>query len=149
MGERRAWADRDSLREQVEALARTARLPLLWPDRFPEAVPRAMRAAHYATEMGGGARFTLAASRLAFCGGFDLEKDSVIADAAAAANVPVRECVAAASEEWRDEELEAAASALLDQGVRHLPVVGIDDRWFDGTRQLADAAAVLRRGRPA
>ena len=131
--------------EQVQDLARTARVPLVWPDAFPEPVPRAMRAANYATEMGGGARFALAACRLAFCGGFDLDKDSVIAEAAAAANVPVRECLAAASEEWRDEELEAAAAALLDQGVRHLPVVGIQERWFDGVRQLADAAALLRR----
>ena len=71
------------------------RLPLVWPDGFPVAAPSALRAAAYAAEIGAGARFALAASRLAFCGGFDLEDPEILAEAAArcrcaAARVPRR-----------------------------------------------------------
>ena len=146
LDERREWTDRESLLDQVTGLASAARLPLVRPDAFPAPVPRAMRAAAYAAEIGSGARFALAASRLAFCGGFDLEKTSVLSDAAAAAAVPVKECLAAAEEEWRDEELEETAHTLKSCGVNQVPVVGVRERWFDGVRSLSDAAAWLRRG---
>ena len=136
----------EALPAQAASLASEARLPLVWPDRFPEPVPRALRAAAYAAEVGAGARFGLAASRLAFCGGFDLDKTSVLADVAAAARIPVKECLAAAEEEWRDEELLATASELRSRGVAQLPVVGIGERWFDGVRGLTEAAAWLRQG---
>ncbi|MFL5821856.1 MAG: DsbA family protein [Solirubrobacteraceae bacterium] len=145
LDDRREWADNSAVLEQVEGLARAVRLPLVWPERFPVPVPRAMRAAAYASEIGSGARFALAASRLAFCGGFDLEKSSVLTDAAAAAAIPIKECLAAADEEWRDEELHATAAALKSEGVNQVPAVGMGDRWFDGIRSLSDAAAWLRR----
>jgi 2-hydroxychromene-2-carboxylate isomerase len=138
-------SDRDAIVMRAATMAQAARLPLVWPDAFPAPVPRAMRAALYASEIGGGARFALAASRLAFCGAFDLEKSSVLADVAAAANIPVKECLAAADEEWRDEELQAAATSLTSQGVDDLPVVGVNGRWFDGLGGLVEAAAWLRR----
>src|SRR5579884_852506 len=79
--------NQDTVLARATALARAARLPLVWPERFPAPVPRALRAAAYAAEVGAAARFALAASRLAFCGGFDLEKPAVLADVAAAAGV--------------------------------------------------------------
>ncbi len=139
-------AQRDAIVMRAATMAQAARLPIVWPDDFPAAVPRAMRAALFAAEIGAGARFALAASRMAFCGGFDLEKASVLAEVAAAANVPVRECLAAASEDWRDDELQATASALSSLGVSELPVVGVQGRWFDGVGGLLEAAACLRRG---
>jgi 2-hydroxychromene-2-carboxylate isomerase len=139
-------SDRDAIVMRAATMAQAARLPLVWPDAFPAAVPRAMRAALYASEIGAGARFALAASRLAFCGAFDLEKPSVLADVAAAANVPVKECLAAADEGWRDEELQTAASTLTSQGIDELPVIGVHGRWFDGVGGLVEAAAWLRRG---
>lgn len=136
---------RDGVVMRAATMAQAARLPIVWPDDFPAAVPRAMRAALYAAEIGAGARFALAASRMAFCGGFDLEKSSVLADVAAAANIPVKECLAASAEDWRDEELEATASALSTHGISELPVVGVEGRWFDGVGGLVEAAAWLRR----
>src|SRR5436190_24399587 len=53
--------------------AAALRLPLVWPERFPCFVRGAMRACVYAGDAGAGARFALAAFRLAFCGGYDLE----------------------------------------------------------------------------
>src|SRR3954467_9958140 len=63
------WAGDDD----VEARAGMLRMPLVWPERHPAPRPAAMRAAAYAAEQGRGAAFALAASRLAFCGGFDLD----------------------------------------------------------------------------
>ena len=57
-----------------------------WPDRFPRPGPR--RAARRRTtrpSTTAAAAFTLAACRLAYCGGFDLEDPEVLAEAAAAA----------------------------------------------------------------
>lgn len=139
-----AHEDREAIVARAATMAQAARLPLVWPDDFPAAVPRAMRAALYAAEIGAGARFALAASRMAFCGAFDLEKSAVLADVAAAANLPVKECLAAASEDWRDEELEATAASLSDHGISALPVVGVQGRWFDGMGGLVEAAAWLR-----
>ena len=56
-------------RELAERRAAELRLPLVWPERYPDDVPAAMRAASYAAERGRGAAFVLAAGRLAFCGG--------------------------------------------------------------------------------
>jgi 2-hydroxychromene-2-carboxylate isomerase len=138
--------DTESIIARADALARAARLPLVWPERFPASLPRAMRAAAYTAEIGVGPRFALAAFRLAFCGGFDLEKASVLTDVASAAGISARDCLVAAAEEWRDEELRATASALSAQGVLELPVIGVEGRWFDGLAGLTEAAAWIRRG---
>lgn len=134
---------RDSgYRARAEACARALRLPLVWPDRFPEAAPCAQRACAFACEIGAGAAFALAASRLAFCGGFDLEDPETLAEAAAAAGLPLEECLAAAGETWRDEELEATALELCAHGVTELPAIRLGDRWLTGGRGLlaGDAA---------
>src|ERR1700728_4063986 len=73
------------LRAHAEARAHVLRLPLVWPDSFPASAPCALRAAAFACEIGAGPQFALAASRLAFCGGFDLEDPEVLTEAAAAA----------------------------------------------------------------
>src|SRR4051794_4521054 len=52
--------------------AAALRLPLEWPERWPMAVPAAMRVAHYAAQQGRGGAVVLAATRLAFAGGFRL-----------------------------------------------------------------------------
>src|ERR1700733_13933150 len=70
-------------RMRAESAARAQRLPLGWPGRFPASGPCARRAAAYACELGAGASFALAAFRLAFCGGFDLDDPEVLAEAAA------------------------------------------------------------------
>ena len=75
------------VRALAEERARQLRMPLVWPERFPAPVPRAMRVAALAIELGRGPEFALAASRLAFCGGFDLEDPEILAEAAAAAGV--------------------------------------------------------------
>src|SRR5581483_4378582 len=52
-------------RERAEQRAHALRLPIVWPEGSPRTVPGATRAAAYACEGGAGARFALAAFRLA------------------------------------------------------------------------------------
>jgi 2-hydroxychromene-2-carboxylate isomerase len=132
-----------SPRARAEAFARALRLPLVWPEGFPGVSPCAQRACAFACEIGAGAAFALAASRLAFCGGFDLEDPETLAEAAAAAGVPLEECLAAAGETWRDEESEAVARELYANGVTELPAIRIGRRWVQGESGLLSAAAAL------
>ena len=62
----------------------------------------AMRVAAMASERGMAAPFVLAAGRLAFCGGYDLDDPEVIAEAAAAAALALDEALVAAAQIRRD-----------------------------------------------
>ena len=141
-GERRQLTTDLVARAERQAFA--LQLPLVWPDSFPHPVPGAQRAAAYAAEVGAGARFALAASRLAFCGGYDLEDPEILADAAAAAGVPVDECLAAADDPARDDRLEAIARRLRSRGVPRLPAIRIGRRWLWGEQMLDEARPLLR-----
>jgi 2-hydroxychromene-2-carboxylate isomerase len=131
-------------RAQAELRAAELRLPLSWPDHFPAAVPGAARAAAAAAEDGCGGRFALAAARLAFCGGFDLQDPEILAEAAAAAGMPLERCLEAVGDESLDLGLEATAQGLAARGVHVLPAVRIGRRWFSGERGLNEAAALRR-----
>jgi 2-hydroxychromene-2-carboxylate isomerase len=138
-----------TLRERAETCARALRLPLVWPDRFPGRSACAQRACAFACEIGAGGAFALAASRLAFCGGFDLEDPETLAEAAAAAGIPLEECLAAAGETWRDDELEMTARHLYASGVTELPAIRIGSRWIQGESGLLVAGSVLNQAATA
>jgi 2-hydroxychromene-2-carboxylate isomerase len=140
------WANAAAVRAHAETCAVALRLPLVWPDHFPCETPAALRAASYAAEIGSGGRFALAASRLAFCGGFDLEDPEILAEAAAAAGIGLGDCLVAAGDLTRDGALHATARGLMHQGVRRLPAIRVGDHWFDGDGALAGAAAYQRSG---
>jgi 2-hydroxychromene-2-carboxylate isomerase len=141
--------DPDELRERAESRARQLRLPLVWPDTFPESTPCALRAAAYACELGAGAQFALAASRLAYCGGFELDDPEVLTEAAAAAGVPLEGCLEAAGERWRDDELTEMAHVLRAHEIHELPAIHIDGRWFAGDSALAGVGAARVEPRQA
>ena len=141
-----AWSDVTAVRAHAETCAVALRLPLVWPDRFPADTPGALRAAAHAAEIGAGSRFALAASRLAFCGGFDLEDPEILAEAAAASGIGLSACLAAAGDPSRDGPLHATARGLLSQGVRQLPAIRVGHRLFHGDTALAAAATMLRSG---
>lgn len=131
-------------RAEAERYAAELRLPLVWPDRYPASAPSALRAASYAAEIGACDRFALAASRLAFCGGFDLEDPEILAEAAAAAAIPLDLCLAAARDSARDHQPHATARGLCSRGISRLPAVRAGQRWFEGESAPAQAAALLR-----
>lgn len=139
------WARFEATRALAERQALDVRLPLVWPDRFPANPRHALRAASYAAENGAGAGFALAASRLAFCGGFDLEDPEIIGVAAAAAGLPLESCLAAARDPSRDASLWATARGLHRRGVRQLPAIRLGRRWLEGDRLLETVALILAR----
>jgi len=139
-------------RNAAERMAAELRLPLVWPDKLRAEAPSALRAAMYASERGVGAQFALAASRLAFCGGFDLEDPEILAEAAAAAGVPLEECLQAAGDTSRDGAAHATARGLRSRNVRELPAVRVHHSWLSGQQAVAEAGAMIRArhaiGRP-
>jgi 2-hydroxychromene-2-carboxylate isomerase len=131
-------------REAAERMAAELRLPLVWPERIRAEAPSALRAAMYASECGAGAQFALAASRLVFCGGFDLEDPEILAEAAGAAGVPLDGCLSAAGDVSRDGAVHATARGLQSRGVLKLPAVRVHRSWFSGQEAVAEAGAMLR-----
>jgi 2-hydroxychromene-2-carboxylate isomerase len=139
--------DPDTLEQQrryAEQRAAELRLPLVWPERHPGPVPAAMRAAAYAAEQGRGAAFVLAAGRLAFCGGFDLDDPEILAEASAAAGIGMEGCLQAVGDVTRDGAIEDAGRRLLAAGAEQLPALRVGRALFWGENRVADAAAVAR-----
>ena len=128
-------------RDAAERRAAELRLPLVWPEGWPAAGQSAMRVAAMAAEHGDAAPFVLAAGRLAFCGGYDLDDPEVIAEAAAAAGLGLDDALAAAAEVRRDGGMERTAMRLLRRGADELPVAIVGRRLFSGEGRLAAAAA--------
>jgi len=125
--------------DAVERRAEELHMPLVWPERFPGAVPFAMRAATYAASRGRGPAFAIAIGRLAFCGGFDVEDPRMLAEAAAAAGLDVDETLDAAEDPRRDRELEAAGRALWVGGGGVLPAVRHGNGLFSGEQGVTAA----------
>jgi 2-hydroxychromene-2-carboxylate isomerase len=132
------------LRRAVEERAEQLRMPLIWPVRFPDEVPSAMRVATLASERGRGASFALAAGRLAYCGGFDLEDPEILAEAAAAAGLALDDAFDAARDTARDGLLEAAGRRLLAAGAEGLPALSVGRALFWGEERVGEAAAAAR-----
>ena len=138
-----------AVRRAAEERAAELRMPLVWPERYPTEVAAAMRVAALAQESGRGAAFVLAATRLAFCGGFDLDDPELLAEAAAAAGVALDECLAAAGDARRDVPIECAGRALLAAGADRLPALRVGRALHWGERGIAGALTAARVARVA
>lgn len=134
-------SDEDA-RLAVELRAEQLRMPLVWPDAWPATGRSALRVASLAAQRGRAAPFVLAASRLAFCGGYDLDDPEALAEAAAAAGLGLEESLKAAGDLRRDGPLERAGLRLLAQGADNLPVFVVGHVLFCGERRLGEAAAM-------
>jgi 2-hydroxychromene-2-carboxylate isomerase len=139
-----AACDGEALRARAEERAAALSVPISWPELGPDGALAANRAATYAAGHGRGAAFAVAASRLAFCGGFDLASPEVLAEAAAAANLDLDGCLRAAGDAARDGEVEAAGRRLLAAGAESLPVLCVGPRVFAGENELAAGLACAR-----
>ena len=139
MPRRAAWHEEAA--RAVSERAAMLGLPLTWPEHHPLPVRGAMRVAALAAERGCGAAFVLAASRLAFCGGFDVDEPDILAEAAAAAGIGLREALAAGGDAGRDRAIEQAGSWLTAAGALHLPAIRVGGRLFCGEDRLLEAAA--------
>ena len=133
---------------EAEERAAALGVPLVWPEAFPTEVRTAMRVASLACDLGRGAAFVLAAGRLAFCGGFDLEAPDVLFEAAAAASLPLDLCIAAARDASRDPVMVEAGRKLRDAGAHDLPALRVGRRLFDGEHRLGEAFAASMAAEP-
>lgn len=126
--------------------AHALRLPLEVPDN-PLADSRPLtRVACLAAEYDVCARFGLVASRLIFCGGYELDDPQVISEAAELAGIPPEEAHRAALGTRFDPALEATTEGLRRHGLRQTPVVRIGARWFEGLQALPEAARAAAVG---
>jgi 2-hydroxychromene-2-carboxylate isomerase len=139
----------DEVVAEAQRRAGALRMPLVWPERFPSRVPSAMRVATFANEQGLGPRYAIAAGRLAFCGGFDLEDPEILAEAAAAAGLDVDAALAAARDPRRDHQIDMAGRAIGHGGGSVLPVLEHERRMYCGeahiTAWLSQAAGAIAR----
>ena len=139
-GGRDTAAQRGAAEERADQL----QMPLVWPEVQPVVGRSAMRVAALATEHGRAAEFVLAASRLAFCGGFDIDDPEILAEAAAAAGIALDDALHAAGDVVRDGPIEAAAGMLLTAGAQRLPLLQVGRTLFCGEDRLTEAAAAAR-----
>jgi 2-hydroxychromene-2-carboxylate isomerase len=139
----------DDVVAAAQSRAAALRMPLVWPERFPSRVPSAMRVATYANEQGLGSRFAVAAGRLAFCGGFDLEDPDILAEAAAAAGLDVDGALLASRDPRRDHQIDMAGRAVGHAGGAVLPALEHERRLYCGeahiTAWLSQAAGAIAR----
>jgi 2-hydroxychromene-2-carboxylate isomerase len=136
----------ERMREAAEREARALRVPLVWPENWPTSLPRGLRAAAFASDLGRARAFALAASRLTFCGGFDLEDPEILAEAAAAAGLSPEDCLIAAEDPTWDAAPASTAQGLRRRGVDALPAVRIGKAWRSGPHAVAEAAGLMRAG---
>ena len=136
-------------RRRAEARADALRLPLVWPERWPADVPAAMRVSAHAAQRGRGGPFVLAAMRLAFCGGFHLDDPETLAEAAAAAALPLDDCFAAARDARRDRAIARTGRRLAAAGVDELPAVRVDGELHWGEADVASLVEITRLERAA
>jgi 2-hydroxychromene-2-carboxylate isomerase len=129
---------------EAERRAHELRMPLVWPERFPLRVPTAMRVATFANELGCGPAFAVAAGRLAFCGGFDLEDPEIIAEAAAAAGVDVEGALVAAREPRRDHQIGMAGRSVSHAGGTQLPALEHERRLYCGEPHISAWLSQMR-----
>jgi 2-hydroxychromene-2-carboxylate isomerase len=124
----------------AEREAAALRLPLVLPECYPRPFCKATRAAAYAAANSAGPRLALAAFRLAFCGGFDIDEPDVLAEAAAAAGLAVSDVLKAAADPRWDIQPEGAARGLLGHGIVSVPAVRVASRWFEGIEAVSGAS---------
>ena len=144
---RRSWA-RTEAREpgmrEVERRAAEYGLPeVRWPDPWPGNTLYAMRVATFATQIGKGVSFALAAFRQAFVAGSDLSDPQNVMIAAAACELHPRAVAQAAEQESVKDALRSATEEALARGVVGVPSIAAGDQVFWGDDRLSEAARTL------
>jgi len=129
--------DLDALADRAHALG----LPFVEPEDPYTGAAAAARVAALAAELDRAAPFVLAASRLAWAGGFDLADTDVLIEAAAAAGLDPADALAAAVNRGRDGLLTYATDRIRAVGVRTLPALRVGDRWYEGEPAITAATA--------
>jgi 2-hydroxychromene-2-carboxylate isomerase len=142
-----SWATTDARDEGMREIERRAAeygLPeVRWPDPWPGNTLYAMRVATYATKIGKGVSFALAAFRQAFVAGRDLSDPDNVVIAAAACELHPRAVAQAAEQQSVKDALRAATEEALARGVVGVPSIAAGDQVFWGDDRLSEAARTL------
>ncbi len=132
---------------EVERRADRYGLPELhWPALWPTNSLAAMRVATWATQIGRGRAFALAACRAAFLHGRDLAEFDAVLEAAAQAGLDRAEATAAAEDPAVKAALRETTDAALARGIVGVPTVYVGGECFWGDDRLEEAAAAASRG---
>lgn len=122
--------------------------PITWPEPWPTLDLKIARAMTYAATEHAARQLALAAMRLAFREGRDLDDADTIAEAARRAGLDPE----ATMEALGDEQIKRATRAVTDEafalGVRGIPTIVLDGQLFWGDDRLDDAAAAYDVVRP-
>jgi 2-hydroxychromene-2-carboxylate isomerase len=144
---RESWSNTDGREDgmrEVERRAAEYGLPAVrWPDPWPGNTLLAMRAATYATSIGKGVSFALAAFRQAFAGGRDLSVPENVMIAAAACEIHPNAVNKALEQQVVKDALREATEEALARGVVGVPSIAVGDRVFWGDDRLSEAARAL------
>jgi 2-hydroxychromene-2-carboxylate isomerase len=144
---RRSWSDTDERADgmrEVERRAAEYGLPeVRWPEPWPGNTLLAMRTATYATSIGKGVSFALAAFRQAFAGGRDLSVPDNVLIAAAACELHPNAVTKAVEQQSVKDALKSATQEALDRGVVGVPTIAIGDQAFWGDDRIPDAVRAL------
>jgi 2-hydroxychromene-2-carboxylate isomerase len=144
---RQSWADTDARADGMREIERRAAeygLPeVRWPDPWPHNTLLAMRTATFATSIGKGVSFALAAFRQAFAGGRDLSVPDNVLIAAAACELHPNAVTRAVEQRTVKDALRSATQEALERGVVGVPSIAIGDRVFWGDDRLSEAARAL------
>jgi len=144
---RRSWATTDAREDgmrEVERRASEYGLPeVRWPEPWPGNTLVAMRAATYATGIGKGVSFALAAFRQAFVGGRDLSEPDNVMIAAAACEIHPHAIEKAVQQQTVKDALKEATREALERGVVGVPSIVVGEHVFWGDDRLSEAARAL------
>ena len=144
---RQSWATTDAREDgmrEVERRASEYGLPeVRWPDPWPGNTLVAMRAATYATSIGKGVSFALAAFRQAFVGGRDLSEADSVMIAAAACEIHPNAIEKAIRQQTVKDALKRATQEALARGVVGVPSIAVGEQVFWGDDRLSEAARAL------
>lgn len=133
-------------RASVERRATELAMPLVWPEHAGGG-RAALRIAALAADQGCAPAFALAAGRLAYCGGFDLDDPETLAEAAAAAGLDLDTALRAAGDLSGDVALRDARRWLVAAGADELPALTVAGRVFSGERRFTEAFAATGAAR--
>ena len=117
--------------------------PIVWPDPWPTVDLKITRALIRAGDDGATRELALAAMRLAFREGCDLDQPDTIAEAARRAGLDPEAILSALD----DDDVKARTRASTDEafalGVRGVPTLVVDGQLLWGDDRLDEAAAAL------
>ena len=138
---RASWALGDEREDGMAEVERRAAqyglgMPIQWPDPWPGNTLKAMRAAIYASRIGKGQAFALAAFRQAFAAGRDLTDTDNILIAAAACEISPKALLNAIETESIKQELKAATEEAINHGLIGVPTIKIGEELIWGDDRL-------------